>query len=123
MEIHILTELSISNYQRLATQRPETPETKNHEHSFLDPDVSSTCLDYWDLRISFNVLRLLRWEVSHISILETIPVGFRGCCPVGCLSIRSCFISPPNIHMTNTGLVPGRTGGYYARRARGHYEI
>ena len=25
------------------------------------------------------------------------------------------FISPPNIYMTNIGLVPGRTGGYYAR--------
>ena len=28
---------------------------------------------------------------------------------------QSTFISPSNIHMSNTGLVPGRTGGYTAR--------
>ena len=33
------------------------------------------------------------------------------------------FISPPNVYITNTWLVPGITGGYTARWARGHYKI
>ena len=28
--------------------------------------------------------------------------------------VANLFISPPNIYLTNTGLVPGVTGGYYA---------
>ena len=35
----------------------------------------------------------------------------------------AAFISPLNIYTHNTGLVPGGTGGYYARWARGHYTI
>ena len=49
------------------------------------------------VRQSFNVSR----QVIHS-------------CNVARHVIQSC-ISPPNICMTNIGLVPGRTGGYYAR--------
>ena len=31
------------------------------------------------------------------------------------LRFDGAFISPPNVYMTNTGLVPGSTGGYTAR--------
>ena len=29
-------------------------------------------------------------------------------------SVRGYFISPPNVYMSNTGFVPGITGGYNA---------
>ena len=37
--------------------------------------------------------------------------------PEGILRVEvgMTFISPPNIYMSNTGLVPGSTGGYTAR--------
>ena len=42
----------------------------------------------------------LVWSLS--GLLKKMPGGY-------------CFISPPNVYMSSTGLVPGSIGGYTAR--------
>ena len=84
----------------------------------MEDHLSNTGLKvvFWNIRSTLNKIGSIRIKMHdmHISILAITESWLKSDIPDTLIDIEG-FISPPNVYMRHTCLVPGRTGGYNAR--------